>query len=104
MATSQRGRPNDRCWVDREGYRWETGKVDSGLEMRFHSDWWHIVFSGDDGHRVILGPTGIDLGTFTTLDEAKDRAEANARERSLNELAQARQAILRSECVLGALR
>lgn len=99
--SSHRERRN--LWVEREPYRRGNGETDPGIEMRFHDDWWHFIFSGPTGHRVLLGPIGIDLGTFETIEDAKARAEANARERSLNSLAAARDAMRRAEIVLGAL-
>jgi hypothetical protein len=76
---------------------------DPAIEMRFHDDWWHAIFHTTNGYEVVIGPIGISLGAFPDEEGAKRRAESNARERALNELAEARRAIRRSSLVLGAL-
>ncbi len=90
-------------WIDREGRTTTGGAVEPGLEMRFHDEWSHSVFATAQGHQVVLGPIGIDLGTFPTQREACAVAEANARTRALNTLQSARQDIARAMAVLGAL-
>lgn len=90
-------------WIDREGRTTLDGADEPGVEMCFHDKWSHSVFATAKGHQVVLGPIGIDLGTFPTQREACAVAEANARTRALNTLQSARRDIARAMAVLGAL-
>lgn len=94
---------SDRFWIEVEGRTTLHGREPQGAEMRFHSDWWHTVFNTASGFEVVIGPSGIGLGKFPTMEAAKERAEDNARERALNGLASARQEVGRCELVLAAL-
>ena len=90
-------------WSDVEARRGGPDGDEPGLEMRFHDEWWHTIFSSARGHQVLLSPVGIDLGWFPTLTAAKAAAKDNARTRALNTLATARQDIQRGLVVLAAL-
>jgi hypothetical protein len=74
------------------------------IVMRFHNDWWHTIFTASaDSHEVVLGPMGIGLGTYRTLDQAKAAAEDNARTRALNTVETAQRDLRRASQVLAAL-
>lgn len=74
------------------------------ITMRFHDDWWHAIFVLPSGnYEVILGPMGLQLGVFRTMNEAKRAAEENARTRALNTLDTAREDIRRATVVLSRM-
>jgi len=89
-------------WIDVESRRMEHGD-EPALQMRFHDDWWHTIFETPKGWQVVLGPIGMDLGTFDSERAARRCAKDNARTRALNGLKSARREIDRASVVLGAL-
>lgn len=93
----------DPLWLAVEARRGNNGCDEPAIEMRFHNDWWHKIFDTPTGYQVVLGPIGIDLGTWKTMGEAKTVAARNARERALNAIEGARTDLRRAALVLGAL-
>jgi hypothetical protein len=90
-------------WIDCAGRTTIEGADEPGLELRLNDEWSHSVYHTRRGYQVVLGPIGIDLGTFATQREAFACAEENARIRALNTLAAARRNIANASLVLATL-
>lgn len=92
----------DLLWLEHEPRRMFHGE-EPGLEMRFHDEWWHLIFETPKGFDVVLAPSGGGLGTFDDLDSAKRYAEEHARTAALSLLDRAQVCIRRAAPVLAQL-